>query len=261
MRKVDWHDYEGLRLVLEYGADPNSMTKFGDNALHHAVRRDNGLKAVEPLLDRGADPALPNARDGRSPTAMAARRGRGDILTLLEERGFALDLCGVDQLICVCAKGDHEAAQSLILRKPHIAQELIVDGGTLLAEFAGNGNIEGLRSLLDLGVSPAALYKEGDPFFDIAKNSTALHVAAWRAWPAAVRTLIECGAPVNALDGRNRTALALAVKACVDSYWMDRRSPESVEALLEAGASVTDVEIPTGYKEVDELLRIPRIAQ
>jgi hypothetical protein len=42
---------------------------------------------------------------------------------------------------------------------------------------------------------------------------------------------------------------------------MDRRSPESVEALLEAGASVTDVEIPTGYKEVDELLRIPRIAQ
>ncbi len=158
-------------------------------------------------------------------------------------------LHGVDGLIAACAKGDREVAGQL-----QFVGELLAQGGTLLAQFANNGNVEGLRSLLDLGVSASALY-HGDPYFDIAKDSTALHVAAWRAWPAAVKELIERGAPVNALDGKGRTALALAVKACVDSYWTRRRSPDSVDALLKAGATLSGIEIPSGYDEVDELLR------
>jgi hypothetical protein len=45
------------------------------------------------------------------------------------------------------------------------------------------------------------------------------------------------------------------VRACVDSYWCDRRSSESVVALLAAGASVENVPYPSGYAEVDALLR------
>jgi ankyrin repeat protein len=100
-----------------------------------------------------------------------------------------------------------------------------------------------------------AAYVHGDPYFDIARNSTALHVAAWRAWPAAVEELLVRGADVNAPDGKGRTALQLAVKACVDSHWKRRRSPEWVEPLLQAGASMDGIEIPTGYAEADELLR------
>jgi ankyrin repeat protein len=70
-----------------------------------------------------------------------------------------------------------------------------------------------------------------------------------------VKLLIERGAPVDAPDGRGRTPLMLAVRACVDSYWRDRRSPESVAALLAAGASVEHVEFPSGYGDVDALLR------
>jgi ankyrin repeat protein len=255
LRKTDWHDVEGLRLLLECGADSNAITRFGDNALHHALRRDNRLRAIELLLDHRADPALKNARDGRSAVAMAARRGRGDVLTLLEQRGVDLGLHDVDRLIAACAKGDREAISLLVAGEAGLSQELIAEGGTLLAEFAGNGNVEGLRCLLDLGVTASALYNEGDPYFDIAKDSTALHVAAWRAWPSAVKELIKRGAPVNAADAKGRTALALAVKACVDSYWTDRRSPDSVDALLRAGASVSGIDIPSGYAEVDELLR------
>ncbi len=80
-------------------------------------------------------------------------------------------------------------------------------------------------------------------------------MASWHGWPDVVRELIARGASVNALDGKGRTALALAVKACVDSYWTLRRSPDSVRALLEAGASMAGVEIPSGYEEVDALLR------
>jgi len=255
IRKADWHDEEGLRLVLEHGSDPTLMPKFGDTALHHALRRDNGLIMIEMLLDHGADPSLKNTRDGRTATAMAAHRGRGDVLCVLEKRGFDPGLQGIDQLIAACAKGDRETIKLLVASEPYLADELIAKGGTLLSEFAGNANVEGLRCLLDLGVSPGALYKEGDPYFDIAPDSTALHVAAWRAWPSAVKELIARRTPVNALDGKGRTPLALAVKACIDSYWKYRRSPDSVEALLQAGAIADGIAIPSGYEAVDELLR------
>jgi ankyrin repeat protein len=255
LRKADVHDRDGLRLLLQHGADPNAMTRWGYTALYQALRRDNSLGAIEALLDHGADPALTNAQDGRSAMATAARRGRGDVLRLVESRTFTADLQGVDLLIAACAIADDASIERLCALDPRLVRDLLGEGGTLLAEFAGNGNVEGMRRLLTLGVGADSLYEEGDPYFDIAKGSTALHVAAWRGWPSAVKLLIESGAPVNATDGKERTALALAVKACVDSYWQDRGSPDSVEALLQAGASVSGIEIPTGYDEIDQLLR------
>ena len=138
--------------------------------------------------------------------------------------------------------------------EPGLASELRAEGGKLLTEFAGNGNTDGVRHLLELGVDIAARFNEGDGYFDIAPASTALHVAAWRARHSTVKLLIERGAPINLPDGKGRTPLALAVRACVDSYWKDRRSPESVQTLLQAGASVDRMLFPSGYTKVDELL-------
>ena len=132
--------------------------------------------------------------------------------------------------------------------------QLLQIGGALLARFAGVGNLEGVRTLLDLGVPVDALWPEGDPYFDITRNSTALHVAAWRAHHDVVRELIARGANVNATDARNRTPLQLAVKACIDSYWKYRRQPDSVAALLAAGATKQGIKLPTGYDAIDELL-------
>jgi ankyrin repeat protein len=252
IRKADWHDDAGLKLILEHGADPSVMTIWGNTALHQSVRRDNGLIMIEMLMDHGANPTLTN-REGLSVIQIAAHRGRADALRLFAERGFKPDLQGVDQLIAACALGDRDAIRVLTNQRPQLIGELLAQGGTLLAEFAGDANIEGLHSLLDLGVSPAALYA-GDGYFEIAPNSTALHVAAWRAWPAAVKALIARGAPINALDAKGRTALALAIRACTNSYWKYRRTTESIEALLNAGATVTGINLPTGYDEADKLL-------
>lgn len=136
---------------------------------------------------------------------------------------------------------------------PALRSGLLEHGGTLLAEFSGVGNAHGVAALLGCGVSIAALYG-GDPYFDIARDSTALHVAAWRASHDVVRLLIAHGAPADAGDGRGRTPLMLAVKGCVDSHWMEGRKPDSVRALFEVGASVVGVDIPCGYDEVDALL-------
>lgn len=253
LRKADWHDAEGLRLLLAHGADPNRMQPRGHSALHHAVGRDNPIDMIELLLEHGADPWLPDTRENRSAAALAARRGQRAVLEVLQKRGTS-PFGGVDRLIAACAFDDREAIRRLIADEPALRSELIDQGGTLLAEFAGGGNAAGVRNLLDCGVSPAALYG-GDAYFGIASGSTALHVAAWRARPDVVKELIARGTPVNVTDGKGRTALAVAVNACVDSFWTERRSPESVKAQLDAGASVAGVESPSGYDEVDVLLR------
>jgi len=263
LRKADWHDCDGIKWLLEHGANPNRTTQWGRTAFHHAILRDNSSDILEVLLEYGADPTRvaerPDTRQTAGPAmpglAMAARRGRGDLLEMIERRGMAIELQGVERLIAACARNDSAAVRAIRAKEPQLVRELVAQGGKLLAEFAGVGNTDGVRQLLDLGIDAGAVTEDGDPYFDVAKNSTALHSAAWRARPATVKLLIERGTPVNALDGKGRTALALAVRACVDSYWKERRTPESVEALLKAGASVRGVEFPSGYAEVDELLR------
>ena len=253
LRKADWHDLDGIRYLLANGADPNRMSSWPHTAMHQALRRDNGLENIEAFLDAGADPLLQNRHDGRSAVSIAARRGRRDVLDLFEQRGHTIDLHGVERLIAACVRDEVETIASIETTEPALQRQLLDEGSTLLAEFAGTGNVDGVRHLLDLGVPVESRY-EGDPYYGIAKDSTALHVAAWKAFPRVVALLIERGANVDARNDRNETAIALAVRACVDSYWTHRRSPDSIAALLKAGAAVEGVTFPSGYREVDELL-------
>jgi hypothetical protein len=253
-RKADWHDYDGMKMALEFGADPNDIPHWGNSALQHSILRSNSIEMIRLLLDHGADPLLANQRDGRSGAAMAARRGRGDILRLFAERNIDVQLDGLDKLISACALADVPAVQTLIAAEPSLRDKLLAEGGPVLSEFAGIGNTGGIRCLLDLGVPVNAL-TTGDAYFEIAKDSSALHSAAWRGRPETVRLLLERGAQVNALDGKGRTALQLAVRACTDSHWKYRRSPEWIEPLLAAGASPDGIDLPTGYPEADELIR------
>src|SRR5688572_29142142 len=99
-------------LRLDRTRSDNRMTRWGYTALHQAVRRDNTLAIVELFLDHGADPTLVTRRlpwnqgGGKSAIALAARRGRGDVLALLERRGIPLELHGVERLIAACARND-----------------------------------------------------------------------------------------------------------------------------------------------------------
>ena len=256
IRKHDWHDLDGAKYLLDHGADANGAGRTrGWRPLHHALARSNRLAIIDLLLDRGADPALTD--DGLSAVARAAREGRGDVLASIARRGLSIALQGVDRLLAACAMDDGAAVRALTQQEPALVQEAIAMGGDLLARFAGNGNAAGVRQLLDLGVDAAAPFAEGDGYFGEPAGSLAIHVAAWRGHPAVVAVLLERGSPADRPNPEGLTPLALAIKACVDWYWAYRRTPQSVDALLRAGASIhgAGVRFPSGYAEVDDLLR------
>jgi ankyrin repeat protein len=112
--------------------------------------------------------------------------------------------------------------------------------------------------LLDLGVDVRTPFAEGDGYFGIRPNSQAIHVAAWQLRPAVVRLLIRRGAPVDLPDPNGVTPLALAARASVESYWTERCSPDLMNDLIRAGASVRHVPYPTGDARVDAVLAAHR---
>lgn len=255
VRKADWHDLEGVRYLLERGADPNCRWgQDGLTALHHAIERDNVADAVAIMLDYGGDPS--SVVDGMSAVERAARRGRSDLLDLFELRGFRVALPPEVELLAACARDDRERIARLTRDDPAVRDRVVAAGAEPLTEFAGVGNAAGVARLLELGVSVDARYP-GDGYWELAPGATALLNAAWRLREPTVRVLLSAGADVNAHDEMGRTPLAMAVRACTTSYWAYRRSPGIAAALLGAGAARDGIMLPTGYGALDALLGAP----
>ena len=73
---------EGLRFLLEHGADPNVPTNRGQTALMIATSRNN-MEHVQLLLDYGADPAIAMP-DGSTAMSIAEEKGSTEIAGMLE---------------------------------------------------------------------------------------------------------------------------------------------------------------------------------
>ena len=252
LRKSDWHDLDGMTLALEFGATASGVSRWGRSPLAHAIRSDNRAAIVELLLDHGADPTVPE--NGKTPFAMAAWAGRADLLDLFAKRGFITAWNEIDEVIGAIALGDAERAATLLRSTPSLSDALREHASILMVRYAGVGNMAGITTLLDLRIPVDVAEPQGDGYHDRAPHATALHVASWRARHELVALLISRGADVNPRDGRGRSPLMLAVRACVDSYWVDEQSTASIAALLAAGASVEGVRYPSGYADADTLL-------
>jgi len=254
IRKLDWHDLEGVRYLLTRGAPASGVSRRGWHALHHALARANDTPIIAALLDAGADPLA--RADGITAVQRAIHEGRADVLDEFERRGVPLAVEGLDALLLALARGPDASARHLVDREPQLADEVLARGGDLLARWCLARNLDGMRRLLDLGVDANAPYAAGDGYYGIAPGSLPIHVAAWLLLPEAIRLLVSHGARVNApRPGDSATPLALVARGCTQSYWTERRSLEPARILLDAGADPAAVAVPTGYDELDGLLR------
>jgi hypothetical protein len=211
-RKIDWTHLDGVRWLLEHGADPNAESAWGHRAVDHALLRGSRRALFEALLDFGADPSL-LARElaGRSGVAQAARCGRADVLELFRQRGFVVELEGDDAFFARLAHADRAGVGVFAADEPGIVERLESSDPGTVSTLAGAGNTDAVALALDLG-------------FPLPTD--ALSLAVWRERPDTVRLLLERGAQVSPL------VLSLAERALTEpSDWTPHASSEILDTL------------------------------
>jgi len=228
-RKLDWTNLEGVVWLLDHGADPNQISHWGGRALDHSIARDNHIVFIETLLDYGADPRLATA-DGVNAFVRAAAAGRGDVLTLFRRRGFSYALEGDASFLEACAMGNEIEARRLAGEDPEILSRLKNAPRPIVADFAGGGNTEGVRILLDLGFDI-----ESQATHPGSRGNTALHLAVWRERLETVKLLIARGASMTARNPGGLTPLMLAERAQTEmSEWTPHESTAVLEEVRKA---------------------------
>jgi ankyrin repeat protein len=218
---------EGMRWLLEHGADPNVPSYASqETPLHRVAAIGRATALAHMLLEHGADPSRPRA-DGRTPYDLAARAGHTAIAELLRARGAAGELRPVDAFLGSCAVGDEAHARLVLDANPGLLETLASTEPDVLAHAAAHGRVEAVRALAALGLGVATESSEG---------GTPLHWAAWNGRVATVRLLLERGAPVNVRDRRYGSApLAWAAHGSKYCRAADDDYIAVIDLLLEAG--------------------------
>src|SRR5271169_7106956 len=185
---VSLNDTEGVRLLLEAGADPR---RYADDdgspasAAYEVVRSGCSAELVELLLAHGADPGRPGS-DGRSPYTLAILQGRADVADLLRRYGAVDDSTDTDRFLAACQRADQAAVAEQLVQDPDLPARLSEDRqAAALIRAAETGHTAALRMLLDLGFGVDA--HGGD------HGGTALHAAAYSGSADAVRLLLDRG--------------------------------------------------------------------
>ena len=219
----------GMGWLLEHGADPDVTSGEGEETpLHRLAAFGRGPEAVELLLRHGASVDA-RRTDGRTAYALAVRAGNLATAELLRAHGADPALAPVDELLGACMAGDEGAARALLARHPGLGAALAGEEPDALAHAAGAGREAGVRLLVALGFGLARVSAGG---------GTPLHWAAWHGRPAAVRALLDLGAPVDVRDRTHGSSpIAWAAHGSANCRSADEDYLAVVDLLLEAAAA------------------------
>jgi ankyrin repeat protein len=207
-RKLDYDDLAGVRLFLDYGADPNLFGPHGNTPLHWAINNGRSVEFLELLDKRGANLRARNY-EGVTPFQMASRLGEVDAVQFLTQRGAATKLEAKDEFIAACARGDGRAAKLLLKQNPKLVKSLPASDRGLIAALAWRGKTDAVRVMLEVGFKVGATDAGGE---------TALHTAAWKGYFDTVKVLLKAGAPLEIKDSHyNATPLGWALHGAVNA--------------------------------------------
>ena len=234
------NDTEGVRLLLDAGADPRRYRDDNGepaSAAYEAVRHGGSAELLESLLAHGADPGRPGP-DGRSPYTLASLQGRDDLAGVLLRYGAADDTSDTDRFLAALQHADQDAVREQLARDPGLLDRLTPEQrAAALTRAAEAGHAAALALMLDLGIPVNARDGEND-------GATALHAAAYHGSDGAVRLLLARGADLEARDATyDSPPLDWAI---VGSGERPRANPDAdwiatVQALLDAGAATAEI--------------------
>ena len=252
---ISQDDDEGVRLLLEAGADPNRFDDDNDRTdpvLPYAVGAGCGPALIELLAAHGAEIDAVGA-DGRTAYALAVSQGRSEVADALSRAGARADVSSADALMSALLRADRAAVEAQLASDPGLLGGLTdQQRGAGLTRAAETGNVAAIDLMLDLGFPIET--RGGD------HAAMTLHTAAYSGSASVVQLLIERGADVEAHDGNwDSTAL---VWANIGSSEKPDDNPDAdwlavVQALLDAGASIDGVELT----EDDDHPPSPEIAE
>lgn len=263
-------DTEGVRLLLEAGADPRRPSPaelYGTGQedwpdwppVHAAIQADAPTELVRLLLEAGADPNA-TGPDGRTPHQLAVRRGRVDVALLVRQSGGDPHASDVDLFLSACLNADRPAAERALGEMLVTPDQLGDEDHAALCRAAEAGRAAAVELMLDLGFPIGA---RGD------NGGTPLHAAAYNGSADTVRLLLDRGADLHARDTTwDDTPLGWAI---VGSGLRPRHNPhadwvDTVQALLDAGATLDGITLSADdpkppSPEVADLLRAAGVAE
>lgn len=184
-RSLDFPDPAPLALLLERGADPNSLVSGTAPPLIWAIMRGRSATHVKLLLDAGADPTA-TWHDGVGAYRLAKVSGLTEVAELLDRAGAAHVLGEEDLFIAACARGDEQEARRIQAARPDLPGSLPAHRQALLPLSAFNGRDTAVRTMVKLGWPIAARGA------DI--GGSALNCAVFQGNAALTRFLLEHGA-------------------------------------------------------------------
>jgi ankyrin repeat protein len=253
---ISSNDVEGVRLLLQAGADPGRYVDDDGQAtpiVVAAIRSGCSAELCTLLLEKGAD-ANAAGPGGRSPDRLATAAGRPELVELLRRYGARDQVTDRDTFLAACLQSDRTSAELQLSSDPGLLGRLTDDERSAVVRAAEQGNTAAVALMLDLGFP---LETRGDG------GGTALHAASYSGSADVIRLLLERGADIEARDAIWDSPPL--VWAAVGSSEQPPSDPaanwvETVRALLAAGASSDDVTpSPDDPKppspEVAELLR------
>lgn len=220
--------HSGMRWLLEHGADPNLPS--GDKRetpLHQVARMGAGLAIGQALLAHGGDPNAART-DGRTPYAMAYRRGDEALCAAMLAAGATPALIPIDEFLGAALRGDADTARAIVTAHPGLVEQLDGEDRSQLAQLATEHRDGALELLVELGYDLA---------WEGAWGGTPLHHAAWRGNAPMAKRLLELGAPLEVRD-RTYGSSPLAWAAHGSQYCRsdDEAYLAILRMLLEAGA-------------------------
>ena len=234
-------DLEGIRLLLDSGAEANRPDTRGRTPLYTAVQHGQ-YRIAELLLAHGANPNVPIKATGKTPLDLAREKGSPRLVRLLKAHERTMD---------DTAKGNPEQDRLHALLLEKVCRGGV--GGVCALLDAENVDLDyvpesdnGQHVLHvalyddDLDVLDTLLHRGASVDFPDRWGTTPLMRAAIEGLPKPVRLLLERGALVSARDKLGGTALMYAAAGPHPHPTPDAEqlaaSVECMRALLQAGA-------------------------